>query len=622
MTSDESPDPDSGTGPDVIRRHLDTLPETPGIYRMLGAAGEVLYVGKAISLKKRVASYLRTDHLPHRLQRMVASTASMDFVTTHTEAEALLLEANLIKEHRPRYNVLLRDDKSFPWIVVTDHDFPRLTVWRGKRRAKGRYFGPFATAGAVSDTLTDLHRAFLLRNCSDTFFSTRTRPCLQYHIKRCTAPCVGRVTRQEYAAQTDAAVAFLSGRSSTIQEQLASDMEKASEALEFEKAARLRDRIRALTALQARQDINVQSLEDADVMALGQQGGQTAVQVFFFRNGFNNGGATWFPLHDSHMEIPEILEAFLGQFYTDRPPPPEIILSHALPDRALLEEAFSLRAGSRVSLTTPQRGDRKRVVNHALANARSALERKIADSSSQARLLSEVARLFSLDSPPKRIEVYDNSHISGASPVGTMIVAGPEGFVKSAYRKFNIRDAASAGNDYGMMREVLMRRFGKAAENGGAVENPPDLVLVDGGVGQLNVARNVLAELGLEAIPLAAIAKGPDRNAGREKIFLPERSEPITLDPKDPVLHFLQRLRDEAHRFAIGTHRARRTRVMGQNPLDDIPGIGPARRRSLLKYFGSAQAVRRAGLSDLEKAPGISKTMARAIYDWFHPEEP
>jgi excinuclease ABC subunit C len=608
-------------GVEVIRGHLRTLPGAPGVYRMLGADGTVLYVGKARSLKKRVASYTHPERLPVRLQRMIAETASMVFLTTHTEVEALLLEANLIKQLGPRYNVLLRDDKSFPYILITrDHACPQLTRHRGARTRPGDYFGPFASSAAVSRTITALQRAFLLRNCPDTVYATRSRPCLQYQIKRCTAPCVGRAGAAEYAAQVEQAKAFLSGRSSDIQAELAAGMMEAAGRLDYESAARIRDRIRALTAIQAHQDINFQGLEDADVIAGHQEGGQTCIQVFFFRGGCNYGNHAWFPSHDRQMAVEEVLAAFVVQFYDNKAPPPLVLLSHELAEQSLVAEALSLRAGRKVEVACPRRGDKRRALDHAQANAREALARRQAETATQAKLLAGVAELFGLDAPPRRIEVYDNSHIQGAHAIGAMIVAGPEGPLKNAYRKFTIATPGAAGNDYAMMREVLGRRFARALR-----EDPertgggwPDLVLIDGGQGQLNVALEVLAELGIEELEVAAIAKGPDRNAGRERFFLPGR-EPFSLEPGDPVLYYLQRLRDEAHRFAIGTHRDRRTKALGRSEIDQIPGIGPARKKALLHHFGSARAVSRAGLADLEAVPGISGTVARKIYAFFHP---
>jgi len=614
---------DLARGVEVIRGHLKTLPVTPGVYRMIAADGAVLYVGKAKNLKRRVFNYTQVNRLPIRLQRMVAETETMEFVTTHTEVEALLLESNLIKKLMPRYNVLLRDDKSFPYIMITKgHDYPQLTKHRGSRGQDAWYFGPFASGAAVTRTITALQRAFMLRNCADTVFNARTRPCLQYQIKRCTAPCVGRVSPQEYQAQVDQARAFLSGKSRDIQGELAKAMTEAAEALNFETAAQIRDRIRALTAIQAHQDINIEGVvEDADVIAAYADGGSTCIQVFFFRGGRNYGNRAYFPSHDKAQEMEDVLSAFVAQFYENKTAPALVLLSHEVTEHELLTEALSLRAGHKVELAVPKRGDKRRIVEHALTNAREAHGRRLAEHSSQQRLLEGVAEVFGLDAPPERIEVYDNSHVQGAFAIGGMIVAGPEGYMKNAYRKFNIRSEEAAGDDYAMMREVLTRRFGRALK-----EDPertggtwPDLVLIDGGQGQLSVARQVFDELGITDVPLVAIAKGPDRNAGREHFFMPDRA-PFQMESRDPVLYFLQRLRDEAHRFAIGTHRARRAKAITKSPIDEIPGIGPARKKALLHHFGSGKAVARAGLADLEAVEGINRTVAKKIYDHFHPD--
>jgi excinuclease ABC subunit C len=548
----------------------------------------------------------------------------MEFVTTHTEAEALLLESNLIKRLRPRYNIFLRDDKSFACILVTgDHRFPRVLKHRGAQSRKGDYFGPFASTWAVNRTLTALQRAFLLRSCSDTVFAARTRPCLLYQIKRCSAPCVGRISEEDYAGLVEQARDFLKGDTRRVQRDLASLMESASAALDFEEAARTRDRIRALTAVQSHQDINLEGIGDADVIAVEQSGVASCVQVFFFRAGCNYGNRAYYPDHSGGEAAEAVLEAFVGQFYDQRPPPPCIMVSHSLPNQPLIEEALSLRAGRRVQVTTPQRGTKHNLVRHALDNARDALARRLGESASQRRLLEGLARLLELDAVPERIEVYDNSHVGGAEAMGAMIVAGPEGLLKSAYRKFRIRnpEGAAAGDDYAMMREVLTRRFTRAV-----IEDPertqgqwPDLVLIDGGAGQLAVARQVLQDLGAHTVAVAAIAKGPDRNAGRERIFLPDRP-PIQPDARDPVLYFLQRLRDEAHRFVIGSHRARRSAKLATSTIDEIPGIGPGRKKALLHHFGSARAIERAGLADLQVVPGVSRSLAKKIYDWFHPE--
>jgi len=623
---DPLPGPAAGTlarGIEIIRSHLKTLPASPGVYRMIAASGDVLYVGKARRLKQRVVAYTQPQRLPIRLQRMVAETQTMEFVTTASEVEALLLEANLIKRLRPRYNVLLRDDKSFPYIVIgTDHTYPRLTKHRGARTLEGDYFGPFASAGAVNRTITALQRAFLLRNCADSVFTSRTRPCLQYQIKRCTAPCVQRVTVQQYAAQVAEARAFLAGRSHDVQAKFAQLMLAASEALAYEDAARWRDRIRALAAIQAHQDINLEGIEDADVIAAHQEGGQTCIQVFFFRGGSNYGNRAYFPAHDRNHEVDEVLAAFLAQFYENKPAPALVLLSHTPPEAELLTEALTIRSGHKVELAVPKRGDKRRPVDHALTNAREALARRRAEGASQRKLLEGVAAAFGLEAPPERIEIYDNSHIQGAHAIGAMVVAGPDGLIKNAYRKFTIRNPEVAGDDFGMMREVFQRRFARALKEDpeGAQGSWPDLVLIDGGQGQLSAVQAVLAELGIDDVALVAIAKGPDRNAGRERFFLPGR-EPVSLEAKDPVLYYLQRLRDEAHRFAIGTHRAKRAAALVHSELDEIPGIGPGRKKALLHHFGSARAVGQAGLADLEAVPGISQAVARRIHGHFHADE-
>ena len=635
----------------VIRGVVRTLPPSPGVYRMLDARGDALYVGKASSLKNRVSNYTHLGNLSNRLRRMVAETRSMEVVVTHTEVEALLLECNLIKRLMPRYNVLLRDDKSFPYIHLTGgHPFPQLTKHRGARGPEGDYFGPFASAGAVNRTLIALQRAFLLRSCSDSIFASRTRPCLLYQIKRCSAPCTGRIDEPGYARLLAEARAFLSGRSKEVQERLAQRMQEMSDALEFESAALIRDRIRALTQVQGRQDINVEGLGDADVIGIHQAGGHTSIQVFFFRGGQNWGNRAYFPTHDRQLALPEVLAAFIGQFYDNKLPPRLLLLSDAPADADLLAEALSTHAGHKVELLVPQRGDKRKLVEHALLNAREALARRLAESSTQQKLLAGVAAVFGLDAPPQRIEVYDNSHIQGSHAIGAMIVAGPEGFTKNAYRKFTVRGAAPAangaaedrlleaaaaslepaasaspvfspGDDYGMMREVLSRRFARALKEDPERERGswPDLLLIDGGEGQLASVEQVLADLGIEDVPVIAIAKGPDRNAGRERFFR-RGKPPLMLDAKDPVLYFLQRLRDEAHRFAIGTHRAKRIKAIGQSLLDEIPGIGARRKRALLHHFGSARGVAAAGLADLERVAGISKTVAKKVYEHFHAE--
>jgi excinuclease ABC subunit C len=558
---------------------------------------------------------------------MVMQAASVEVVATHTEAEALLLEANLIKRLKPRYNILLRDDKSFPHILLRlDHAWPQLVKHRGARRRKGEYFGPFASAGAVNETLNALQRAFPLRSCSDAVFAGRTRPCLQYQIRRCTAPCVGRIGEADYAKLVDEVRAFLSGRSREVQEALATGMEAESEALEFEKAAVYRDRIRALTQIQARHGVNVANVTEADVIAAHQDAGHVCVEVFFFRSGQNYGNRAYFPAHAGNAEIGRVLSAFVGQFYQNRPIPGMLMVSHALAEQALVEKALSLHGGRRVRIVRPQRGGRRKLIEHALANARLALARKLSESAAQKRLLDNLARRLGLDAAPQRIEVYDNSHISGTSAIGSMIVAGAEGFIKNAYRKFNIKGEAAGvitpGDDYGMMREVLTRRFTRLvkADTGDGRANWPDLVIVDGGAGQLNVAIEVFADLGVSGVGLVAISKGADRNAGREKLHLPGKPA-LTLEPHDPVLYFLQRLRDEAHRFAITSHRARRGKAAGQSALDEISGVGGKRKRALLHHFGSAVAVAQAGLDDLEKVDGISRTVASTIYDHFHGDD-
>ena len=621
-------------GATVIDGYLKTLPSAPGVYRMINTKGDVLYVGKAKNLKKRVASYTRPDRQPNRTRRMIAETASMEFVTTHTAAEALLLEANLIKRYRPRYNILLRDDKSFPSILLTgEHAFPQVLKHRGAESRKGDYYGPFASVWAVNEALATLQRAFLLRSCTDTVFANRTRPCLLHQIKRCSAPCVGRISEAEYGASVEHARAFLAGGSQKIQRHFSRLMQDASDAEEYEKAAGYRDRIRALTRIQAHQDINLKGVGDADVIGAHQAGGQTCIQVFFFRAGANFGNRAYFPSHAREKDATAVLEAFLGQFYAKALPPKMILVSHSPPNRKLLAEALSVRAGRNVSLVRPQRGDKRNLINHVLANAREALARRMAESASQRRLLEGLAQALDLDGAPERIEVFDNSHVSGAKAVGALIVAGPEGLMKKAYRKFTIRGAkqsgAPAGNDgrfspgadYAMMREVLSRRFSRALkeESDRTAGTWPDLVLVDGGKGQLGVALEVFEDLGIEGVTVAAIAKGPDRHAGRERIYLPG-CEPLTLPPRDPVLFFLQRLRDEAHRFAIGAHRDKRSKSLTRSLLDDIPSIGAKRKKALLHHFGAAKAVTEAGRADLEAVDGISKATANRIYEWFHPD--
>ena len=697
------PQPDAvprKTGADVIASYLKHLTSSPGVYRMIDASGDVIYVGKARSLKARVSNYARAFGHSNRIARMISATASMEFVTVRTEAEALLLEANLIKRFRPRFNVLLRDDKSFPYILIArDHAAPQILKHRGARNRRGDYFGPFASAGAVGRTINMLQRAFLLRSCSDAVYETRTRPCLLFQIKRCSAPCTGEIGIADYNALVDEATRFLRGESQNVRRHYQKLMEEASEALEFERAATYRNRLWALAHVTADQSINPEGVEEADVFAIAQEGGQTCVQVFFFRSGQNWGNRAYFPRADRSLEPSEILESFIAQFYDDKPVPRLILLSEAVPSRELLEEALSTKAERRVEIRTPQRGSKMGVVEHAHRNAREALGRQLAESSSQKLLLEGLAERFGLDHPPRRIEVFDNSHIMGTSAVGAMIVAGRDGFVKGQYRKFNIKSAElTPGDDYAMMREVLTRRYKRLAGSAAPadadeiaetlieeadpisrIQEPepppigergadgipfgvlradhveevppdaeaedtspalfddepleddpldapepeefpdrPDLVLIDGGAGQLAIAVEVMRDLGITDIPLVGVAKGPDRDAGREHFHIPGRDKPFMLEPRDPVLYFVQRLRDEAHRFVIGTHRAKRSKAISANPLDEIPGIGPTRKRALLQHFGSAKAVSRAGVADLKEVPGISAQMAQAIYDFFH----
>jgi excinuclease ABC subunit C len=608
-------------GAEVIARHLPTLPLGPGVYRMIDARGEVLYVGKARSLRKRVSSYAKTSGLSIRIQRMVRQVASVEVTTTHTEAEALLLEANLIKRLQPPFNVLLKDDKSFPYILIArDHPFPSITKHRGARDVPGEYFGPFASTGAVHITLNALSRAFPLRSCTDSEFASRSRPCLQYQIKRCTAPCVGRISEAEYARLVNEARDFLSGRNRHVLDDWRRRMEAASEALDFETAAELRDRIRALAHITQKQDVNLADIDDADVIAIHAEGGLVCIQIFFFRAGQNFGNRAYFPAHARDVELDEVLDAFIGQFYAQREPPRLILISHPAGNAELIEEALTKHARRKVELHCPQRGLKRDLVEHAVNNARDALRRRLAETSTQQQLLKGVAELFGLEAPPQRIEVYDNSHIMGRHAVGAMIVAGPEGLRKNAYRKFNIRgEDIELGDDYAMMKQVLTRRFQRLLKEDaeGSEADWPDLLLIDGGKGQLSATLQVMQELGITDVPVVGIAKGPDRNAGREQFFLPGR-EPFMLEPRHPVLFFLQRLRDEAHRFAIGTHRAKRSKDQIRSPLDEIPGIGAARKKALLLHFGSAKAVARAGLADLEAVDGVSKAMAKRIYDHFN----
>ena len=699
----------AGAGHNVIMEFARHAPSAPGVYRMIGGAGEVLYVGKAKNIKKRVLAYARPTGHASRIARMVAATATIEFVSTTTETEALLLEANLIKRLRPRFNVLLRDDKSFPYILITRGDLPaQICKHRGARNRGGDYFGPFAAVNAVNRTITALERAFLIRSCSDTVFESRTRPCLLHQIKRCSAPCTGEIAPRDYEELVREAKAFLSGKSRAVKEELAHEMDRAAEALDFERAAALRDRLAALSAVQAHQGINPRSVPEADVFAVHQDGGFNCIEVFFFRTGQNWGNRAYFPRADRSLAPGEVLGAFLAQFYDDKPSPRLILLSHDSDEAALLAQALSIKSGRKVEIGVPQRGEKRDLVEHALANAREALGRKLAEAASQQRLLAALATSFALPRPPKRIEVYDNSHIQGSNAVGAMIVAGPEGFAKKEYRKFNIRSAdLTPGDDFGMMREVLARRFkrligeapraaGLRTEDGGRIEGPghqdtpppgggrsaaqrpgggdggsafaaqghptpppphpppragegegggdpppagegeqdraasalaageddaltpwPDLVLIDGGEGQLNAARETLAAIGIDDVPLVGIAKGPDRDAGRETFHMAGR-EPFRLPPRDPVLYFVQRLRDEAHRFAVGSHRARRSRDIRESGLQEITGIGPTRKRALLRHFGTLKAIERASIADLREVPGVSAETARRIYDFFH----
>jgi len=612
--------PDLAAGVAAIRNVLKTLPARPGVYRMQDARGDVLYVGKARALKNRVTNYTQVDRLPKRLQRMVAQTRSMTIVTTNNEAEALLLEAQLIKRFRPAYNVLLRDDKSFPFILLrADHDFPRIQKHRGARRAKGNYYGPFASAGSVNNTLNALQKLFLLRSCTDGFFKTRDRPCLLYQIKRCSAPCVGRIGVEEYAELVGDAKDFLAGKSTKVQSKLGAQMTEAAEATDFELAAVLRDRLKALTFIQGTQAINAEGVGDADVFALACRDGVMGIQAFFIRGGQNWGHRSFFPAHTNEVPEDEVLTSFLTQFYEEVPPARNVLLDRELAEGALLSEALAERAGYKVALSVPQRGDRRRLMEQAKRNAVEALDRRLAESTTQAKLLREVADLFELAEPPNRIEIYDNSHIQGTNALGAMVVAGPEGFRKGQYRKFNIKHAAT-DDDFAMMREVFGRRFARAQ-----AEDPdrdagdwPDLVLIDGGRGQLNAAKGVLEEMGIEDVCLVGVAKGPHHGReGREVFHLMDGRE-LTLPVNSPVLFYLQRLRDEVHRFAIGAHRAKRAKAIGASPLDEVPGIGPARKKALLMHFGTARSVRGASLDDLKKTPGVSAAVAQQVYDFYH----
>lgn len=605
-------------GVTAIEAALLTLPLSPGVYRMLDGKGDALYVGKARSLKKRVASYTQPGRLDERLRRMVAETVSLEVVTTHTEAEALLLESNLIKRLKPRYNIVLRDDKSYPWLLLTeDHPYPQVVKHRGAHTRKGSYWGPFASAWAVNQTVTAMERLFLLRSCADTVFATRTRPCLLHQIKRCSAPCVQRIGLADYGKLVAQAKGFLSGKAANVQKELSAEMQLAADNMEYERAAALRDRIRGLTHVQGSGVVNPASLEDADVIALWQQAGQSCVQVFFVRGGRNNGNRAHFPTHAKSEEPGDVLAAFIGQFYDDKPPPPCILTNHELPESGLIADALSLKANRRVAVSVPQRGEKRAVVLHAETNAREALERRLAEATGQAKLLQAVATLFQLGEPPSRIEIYDNSHIMGANAYGVMVVAGPEGFVKNAYRKYGIKGPVTPGDDFAMMREVLERRFSRALKEQEDGAPMPDLVLIDGGAGQYSAARGVLEDLGIMDVKLVAIAKGPDRDAGREWFHTGD-APAFQLPARDPVLYYLQRLRDEAHRFAISTHRAGRSKALVTSELDEIPGIGAARKKALLHHFGSARGVKQAGLEDLQAAPGISRETAKRIYEFFH----
>lgn len=644
-------------GPDVIAGYLKTLPSRPGVYRMIDANGDVIYVGKARSLKARVSNYARLGGHTNRIARMISATTAMEFVVVDTEAEALLLEANLIKRFKPRFNVLMRDDKSFPYILIaTDHRAPQILKHRGARNRKGHYFGPFASAGAVNRTINMLQRAFLLRSCSDSVYESRTRPCLLYQIKRCSAPCTGEISSDDYDALIKETVRFLRGESQNVRNMYQKLMEDAADKLEYERAAKFRNRLWALAHVTADQTINPDGIEEADVFAAYQDGGQTCIQVFFFRSGQNWGNRAYYPRADKSLGADDVLDSFIAQFYDDKPVPKLILLSHAIANQNILAEALSTRAERRVTIHVPARGTKSGLVDHALANAREALGRKLAETATQSKLLDGIAERFGLPARPRRIEVYDNSHISGTNAIGAMIVSGPDGLVKSAYRKFNMKsEDLVAGDDYAMMREMLERRFKRLAqtvtqgdtsataysqsrqpEEPMQQDNPstpatqggdhdsesfpdmPDLVLIDGGAGHVAVAKDVLEKLNLSGIPLVGVAKGPDRDAGREHFHIPGQDASFMLPGRDPVLYFVQRLRDEAHRFAIGGHRAKRSKSMAQNPLDEIPGIGPSRKRALMKHFGSAKAVSRAGVTDIATVPGISAEMAKKIHDYFH----
>ncbi len=619
-TDDQTPpDPSPLTGPDLIKARAKAMPACPGVYRMLDHKGEVLYVGKAKVLPRRVISYTRLAGLSNRIARMVTETREMEYTTTRTEAEALLLEANLIKRYRPRFNVLMRDDKSFPYILIRrEHAAPQLTKHRGSRKTKGEYFGPFASAYAVNQTMEILQKAFLLRTCSDAVYDGRTRPCMLHQIKRCSAPCVNLISEADYEDLVQQAVAFLKGRNHDLRDRLGEEMQAASEAEDFETAAQLRDRIRALASVQSRQSIQIANLEDCDVFALSQDGGHSAVQVVFLRAGQNWGDKAYFPRHEKDERPEVILDSFLAQFYADRPAPKQILLSHTVPSVALLKEALHERSGHAVGIDTPKRGDKRRLIDHAARNALEALRRRLTETQAHSKLLAEVAEVFGMAAPPERIEIYDNSHIQGTHAIGAMVVAGPEGFDKRQYRTFNIRrDGLTPGDDFAMMHQVLQRRFKRAqAKDQAGMGTLPDLLLIDGGAGQVSATQTVLDEFGLGHITLVGIAKGPDRNAGREEFYRPGQP-PFSLPHNSPALYLLQRLRDEAHRFAIGTHRNRRSRAIKDSPLDTIPGIGRARKTALLKAFGSGRAVAGATAEDLARTPGISAELAERIYEHF-----
>jgi excinuclease ABC subunit C len=613
----------------AIEHAVRLAPTSPGVYRMLNAASDVLYVGKAKNVRKRLSSYARITAIqPARIMRMIAATVSVEIISTSTETEALLLEANLIKQLRPRFNVQLRDDKSFPYILITgDHWAPQILKHRGAQSRPGRYFGPFASAGAVNRTITALQRAFLMRSCTDGFFESRTRPCLLYQIRRCSGPCTGEIDFPGYTELVREATDFLSGRSRLVKQELAGEMEKASAELAFETAALYRDRLAALSAIQSQQGINPRTVEEADVFAVHQEGGYYCVEVFFFRTGQNWGNRAYFPRAEKSFTPEEVLASFLAQFYDDKPPPKLVLLSHDIEECELLANALSIKAGFKVEVATPKRGEKKELIAHALTNAREALGRKLADTATQGRLLQAMAATLGLPQPPRRIEVYDNSHIQGTNAVGAMIVAGPDGFIKNQYRKFNIKsEGLTPGDDYAMMREVLARRFkrlltppvdGAAKPDDDSFPQWPDLVIIDGGRGQLNAVREIFAGLGLTQVALMAVAKGPDRDAGRETLFMPER-EPLKLEPRDPVLYFIQRLRDEAHRFVIGSHRKLRKKDIREAGLQEIPGIGPSRKRALLHHFGTLKEIERASIADLGKVPGVSAESARKIFEFFH----